>query len=82
MITPISFHKDELIFTLPGNSDVMPLPVLQVTFPEGGTGMVSCWKPSWRDRLRLFFGKPIYLILWFPAQPPVSLTTDNIFKEE
>lgn len=78
---PVSFHEKEVLFTLPGNTDVMPLPVLRVTFPDDGSGLASCWKPDWKDRLRILFGKPIYLILWSPIQPPVSITTDCIIQE-
>lgn len=78
---PISFHPQENVYTLPGNSEVMPLPVLQITFPEGGTGLASCWKPDWKDRLRILLGKPVYLLLWCPLQPPVSITTDDILGE-
>lgn len=34
----------------------------------------SCWKPSFRERLKLIFGQPITMIVAMPqTQPPISL---------
>lgn len=55
-----------------------PLPVT-----SDGMECISCWRPSWRERLSiLFFGK-IWLEVWSgTTQPPVALSgTRSIFKE-
>ena len=33
---------------------------------------ISCWRPSIRERLRLLFGKPIWLTV-VGRQPPIAL---------
>ena len=41
---------------------------------------ISCWKPNWWDRLRILFGKPIWLWVWSgQTQPPVKVTVDFPF---
>lgn len=44
------------------------------TGPEHGM-TVSRWVPSWRERLRLLFGEPVWLWVWAggTTQPPVAL---------
>lgn len=45
-----------------------------------GKHCISCWKPNWKDRIRLLLGQPIWLWIWSgQTQPPVSVTTDNPF---
>ena len=44
------------------------LPVTQV----GGT-MISYWRPTWRERLALIFGRSIKLGVVGSGHPPVSL---------
>ena len=47
-----------------------------------GTYCISCWSPSWRDRLRLALGGPVWLWIWAgQTQPPVSLTLESPFVE-
>lgn len=81
-MSPVSFHPAEKLYTLPGDDSVLPLPVLKVTFNDGVTGLISCWKPSWKDRLRLILGKPIYLALYSSVQPPVSVFTEDLELKE
>jgi hypothetical protein len=73
---PIDFHPREAIFTSedPG---IEPLPALPITYGDGGRGIISCWKPSLKDVLRVLIGKPVYLVLLTLRQPPVYLSTDR-----
>lgn len=73
---PVSFHKFKVSYTHP-DPDIEPLPVLRVTYGNGYRGLVSCWKPSFRDILRILLGKPVYLTIFGYAQPPVSLCTSR-----
>lgn len=41
-----------------------------------GTNVVSCWKPSWRQRLALLFGQRIWLRV-VGRQPPVMLSVEK-----
>lgn len=73
---PISFHPRERIFTS-DEPDIVPLPVLPISYSDGYNGLVSCWKPGLKDIIRILVGKPIYLILLSDFQPPCSLSTDR-----
>ncbi len=42
--------------------------------------LISCFKPAWRDRLRILFGGPVWLTIVGRGQPPVSLRTDCPFN--
>lgn len=35
--------------------------------------MISCWAPSWRERLRLLFGHRVWMTIVSGSHPPVSL---------
>jgi hypothetical protein len=35
--------------------------------------MISCWAPSWRERLRLLFGQRVWMTVASYSHPPVSL---------
>jgi hypothetical protein len=38
--------------------------------------VTSCWKPTWRERLRMLLGKPVWLHV-VGGQPPVSIEADS-----
>jgi hypothetical protein len=80
-VKPISFHEKEVIFNAPkGEEDeIDPLPVLPVKYEDGYDCLVSCWKPNWKDRLKILFGKPVYLSVVGTAQPPVLLSVDKLW---
>ena len=56
--------------------DVQDLPV------HRGEGMViSCWRPSLTDRLRLLFGGNLWLyVLTAKTRAPVTMTTETPFR--
>lgn len=76
---PISFHPQEINYTS-NNPEIGDLPVVRTQYPDGAIVLVSCWKPDWKDRLRILFGRPIYLHIWGTQHPPVALDTENPFK--
>lgn len=59
------FAKDQPEYTL--------LPAYRVPGDVGGCGTIAfCWKPSWKDRLAILFGKPLWhevLTFNHPLQP-------------
>lgn len=57
-----------------------PLRVCEARDDDGFDLRISCWKPSWRDRLRVLFGRPVWLHIFGQAQPPVRLDTDVPFR--
>lgn len=42
---------------------------------------VSCWKPTWRERLAILFGKPVWLGVSGDNHPPVYIEVHNPFCE-
>ncbi len=47
------------------------LPIMETDFGV----MYSWWKPTWRDRLAMIFGRSLRLGVFGRAHPPVSLDT-------
>lgn len=47
-----------------------------------GVQCVSCWKPTFWERIRMIFGAPVYMgVMSGQTQPPVWLTSENPFVE-
>ncbi len=42
--------------------------------------VISHWKPTWRDRIRILFGRPLWLHVQDPTHPPLSIETDYPFE--
>lgn len=57
--------------------EYLPLPAV-ATGDRNGT-VVTCWKPSFRERLRLFFGGRIWLahMTFGNALQPIYVTTEK-----
>lgn len=73
---PISFHEKEINFMSP-DPNISSLPVLQIAYDDGQRGLVSCWKPSFREILQIIFGQPIFLMILGEIQPPVALLANR-----
>jgi|HubBroStandDraft_6_1064221.scaffolds.fasta_scaffold08977_2 hypothetical protein len=78
-ISPVipGFEKRETVFAK-DQSEYSPLPALVMSYGE----VVTRWRPTLRERLRIFFGGDIYLqVLTFnrPLQP-VKLDTEPPFS--
>ena len=77
---PSDFKESNTVLQGPvGMDNVEPL---QIHRTADGTRCISCWRPSWRERLSvLLFGR-IWLDCWSgKTQPPVSLTAaKNYFQ--
>ena len=76
---PTTFHPNETCMSpLPGEHETMSsLRVLPLQYADGRRCMVSAWMPTPEDLERINSGKPIYLGVMAPGQPPVMLTTDS-----
>lgn len=55
-MSPISFPEKNVTFA-ENQPEYLPLPAHRT--PEGE--VISCWKFSWRERIAVLFGKP----MWF-----------------
>lgn len=73
---PQSFHPNEVVFTS-SDETIRDLRVLRVEFGDGSLGLMSCWRVSLVDIIRLLVGRRVYLTILGNLQPPVSLTTNK-----
>lgn len=75
---PIRFPQQTVELQKPAgmtDEECGPLPVFR-----DGEHCISCWRPSWRERVALAFGRPVWLWVWMGnTQPPVSLTVESPF---
>jgi hypothetical protein len=47
---------------------------------QTGVHCISRWVPTWRERLEILFGRPVWLWVWSgQTQPPVALSTESPF---
>lgn len=77
---PIYFKESTNTLSKPKNmtdEQCKPLPIY-----TDGKECISCWKPSFKEKLCLLFGAKIWLgVLCGHTQPPVRITIKkNIFK--
>jgi hypothetical protein len=43
--------------------------------------IISCWKPSPEERVKLCAGEPVWLTITGEGMPPVSLSANSPFQE-
>lgn len=73
-MVPIRFHPQEQLLQPPVNSNVLPLPVLLVTYQDGDLGSVSCWQPSWWEMMQILWRRRVYLTILGNEMPPALLS--------
>jgi len=77
---PVEFKGQNCVLQRPqgmSQAECGPLPVFR-----DGRYCISCWRPGWRDRLAVLFGRPLWLWVWSGGtQPPVSVSTLHPFLE-
>lgn len=75
---PIEFEQATKILSAPGGmtpGECGSLPVW-----SDGKELISCWRPSFKERLRILFTGKVWLsVLGGQTQPPVFLTGEYIF---
>lgn len=53
---------------------------LQVHYTVELTAFISCWTPTWRERLAIFLGLPVWLWVFGTSHPPVAIEVQNPFN--
>ena len=48
-------------------------PCIGLPVYRGEGEIISCWAPSWREKLRLLFGQRVWMTIISGSQPPVAL---------
>ena len=83
MPTPFPFLGHDIVLGKPrdwddSNGECVGLPVHRT--PDGTT-CVSCWRPTFLERLKLLFGGDIWLhVLSGRSQPPVTIVIGHRAK--
>lgn len=73
---PIKFKGHNVVFA-ENQPEYKPLPAFKSDGPEGA--VVSCWKLSFRERIKILFTGKLWLSLWSFHQPLTpSLPTVNM----
>ncbi len=78
---PINFPEQTAVLSKPPNmtdEECISLPVY-----NKGAECISCWRPTWSERLCILFGGKVWLrILSGQTQPPVALETCTPFEQK
>lgn len=81
---PIPFNEANKVLTAPVQGattegtahKIDPLHVF-----TDGQMCISCWQPTWRERLKILFSGKVWLfIISGSTQPPVAVVSDSPFK--
>lgn len=46
-----------------------------------GNQVVTCWRPTPEELMKLNLGEPVWLVIWGGTMPPVCVTADRPFVE-
>lgn len=74
---PSSFKQQNKVLQKPSDMTVAECAPLSVY--HHSDGIISCWRPSWRDRFALLFGFPLWMHVRGTRQPAIALETENPF---
>lgn len=78
---PIKFPQANLVLEKPSSMTDEECASLHVYRRQPGAAddLISCWRPSWRERLAILFGRPVWLWVFGRAHPPVAIEVHNPF---
>jgi hypothetical protein len=49
---------------------------------RNGEQVITCWRPTPEELVKINLGEPVWLITWGPNMPPVCVTADYPFMEK
>ncbi len=79
-MTPVPFPEQSDVLGRPPtmtDEECRPLPVFR-----DGVNVVSCWRPSWRERLSiLFFGRVWLALMSGTTQPPAYVAGQRTYLQ-
>jgi hypothetical protein len=82
-MVPVKFPGSTTEFRRPNGmteEQCASLPALKSYDEEGFPVIVSCFKPSFKERLQLLFGGSVWLGILGNSQPPVWIVTETPFN--
>lgn len=73
------FHEDVQTLGPGNNSHTDPIGILPLRYEylDDRPVMVSCWRVTWRDLLRMLFSRKLYLCIIGEKWPPLFIETDK-----
>lgn len=81
---PIRFPQQNMVISKPKKYDESkygPCPDLLIY--NDGNISVTGWRLTWKERIKMIFGNPMWIILISGnSQPPMQLQMDNPFVDE
>lgn len=80
-MVPMEFKEQNLVLLPPNGWSEEQCGKLPAHYDNGKT--VSCWKVSWKDKIKILLFGRIWLVVFSMAHPPVALECDRtIFVQE
>lgn len=77
---PIKFKGMDVIYA-ENQPEYLPLPALQVPRDEGGIDVISCWKLTWWESIKVLFTRTIWIhSLAFGSFQPILPEVNRPFK--
>lgn len=79
---PTDFPQANRTFHRPRSMTDEECEPLRVYVLTNHYALISCWRPTWRERLAILLGRPVWLWVSGGSHPPVALTAENPFPED
>jgi hypothetical protein len=80
-MTPQRFSEANIVMLAPaGMTNCSDVHACKTT-SEGRPVVVTAWRPSPEELVKINLGEPVWLILWGQAMQPASVTANNPFME-
>lgn len=76
---PIAFKQQNAIFTAPAGMSEEQCSDLPAYRDDAE--IISCWKMSWCERLKMLVTGVIWFSVMGDRQPPICLSVDTFFNE-
>ena len=82
---PIKFYGMNTTFA-ENQPEYLPLPALVANLEDGGKNVISCWKLSWSERIKMLFTGKLWInsLMYGPSLQPILPEVSRPFtvKEE
>lgn len=78
-MNPQRFEQANVVMAAPkGMDNCMDIHACKTTSNEHPV-VVTAWRPSPEELVKINLGEPVYLVVWGQSMPPVSVTADSPF---
>jgi hypothetical protein len=74
-------YKHANTVLLGGRPDVYDLPICRFQYSDGQNAVESCWKMTFRERLKVMFSGKVYFQCFGITHPPILLSAISAMEE-